>query len=218
MIRSVQHHVIKRIAAVLGGIAISFAMATSPHAADQLAGRKLVEALKTGGYIIYFRHFETGADTPDQHLAKYDDCSTQRQLNETGVRDAVRVRDAFVKLGVPVGDVLASPFCRSWQSADLSFGRHRTVDGLKLPPSKDYTDADRATMKAVLIPLLATSPPAGRNLVIMGHDDHMPAAGGPEMKTQGEAVITKPDGKGGFTVVAQVQPWFWRAAAQGRLK
>jgi hypothetical protein len=201
MIRSFQHHVIKRIAAVLGGTAVSFAITVSPFAAEQLAGRKLVEALKAGGYVIYFRHFETGADTPDQHLAKYDDCATQRQLNETGVRDAVRVRDAFVKLGVPVGEVLASPFCRSWQSADLSFGRHRTVDGLKLPPSKDYTDADKATMKAVLVPLLAATPQAGRNLVIMG-----------------EAVITKPDGKGGFTVVAQVQPWFWRAAAQGRLK
>jgi phosphohistidine phosphatase SixA len=218
MIRSCLHHAVKRIVAVLGGAAVSLAMAASPFAAEQLAGRKLVEALKTGGYVIYFRHFETGADTPDQHLATYDDCTTQRQLNETGVRDAVRVRDAFVKLGVPVGEVLSSPFCRSWQSADLSFGRHRTVDGLKLPPSKDYTDADKAAMKATLLPLLAATPPAGRNLVVMGHDDHMPAAGGPEMKTQGEAVIVRPDGKGGFLVVAQVQPWFWRAAAQGRLK
>jgi phosphohistidine phosphatase SixA len=207
-----------KLALAISSAAMTFATATSPFAAETLAGRKLVEALKTGGYVIYFRHFETGADTPDQHIARYEDCTTQRQLNEKGVRDAVRVRDAFVKLGVPVGEVLSSPFCRAWQSADLSFGRHRTVDALKLPPSKDYTDADKAAMKATLVPLLSAPPPTGRNLVIMGHDDHMPAAGGPEIRTQGEAVIARPDGKGGFIVVAQVQPWFWRAAAQGRLK
>jgi phosphohistidine phosphatase SixA len=208
----------KHLSIFLNGALMSFAMMTSPSAAEQLSGRKLVEALKSGGHIIYFRHFETGADTPDQHLARYEDCTTQRQLNEKGVRDAIRVRDAFVKLAIPVSEVLASPFCRSWQSADLSFGRHRKIDGLKLPPSKDYTDADKAAMKATLVPLLAAAPVAGRNLVIMGHDDNMPASGGPEIKTQGEAVIVKPDGKGGFTIVAQVQPWFWRAAAQGRLK
>jgi phosphohistidine phosphatase SixA len=213
-----QRSILNKLVVAISSAVMTFAMATSPFAAEQLAGRKLVEALKTGGHVIYFRHFETGADTPDQHLARYEDCTTQRQLNEKGVRDAVRVRDAFVKLGVPVGEVLASPFCRSWQSADLSFGRHRKVDGLKLPPSKDYTDADKAAMKAVLVPLLAAAAPAGRNLVIMGHDDNMPASGGPDIKTQGEAVITKPDGKGGFIVVAQVQPWFWRAAAQGRVK
>jgi phosphohistidine phosphatase SixA len=213
-----QRSILNKLVVAISSAVMTFAMTTSPFAAEQLAGRKLVEALKTGGHVIYFRHFETGADTPDQHVARYEDCTTQRQLNEKGVRDAVRVRDAFVKLGVPVGEVLASPFCRSWQSADLSFGRHRKVDGLKLPPSKDYTDADKAAMKAVLVPLLAAAAPAGRNLVIMGHDDNMPASGGPDIKTQGEAVITKPDGKGGFIVVAQVQPWFWRAAAQGRVK
>jgi phosphohistidine phosphatase SixA len=209
---------LKRLSVLVSSAIMTFAMATSPYAAEQLSGRKLVTALKSGGHIIYFRHFETGADTPDQHLAKYEDCTTQRQLNEKGARDAVRVRDAFVKLGLPVGDVLASPFCRSWQAADLSFGKHRKVDGLKLPPSKDYTDADKAAMRATLLPLLAAAPPVGRNLVIMGHDDNMPASGGPEIKTQGEAVIAKPDGKGGFSVVAQVQPWFWRAAAQGRIR
>lgn len=200
------------------GTLVLVLLASVPAAAEPLKGRKLVEALAQGGHIIYFRHFETGADTPDQHLLRLQDCSTQRQLNVQGVRDAVRVRDAVQALKIPVSEVLASPFCRSWQSADLAFGTHRRIEGLKLPPSKEYTDADRAAMRATLLPLLTAPPPAGRNLVIMAHDDNMPAAGGPEIKTQGEAVIVKPDGKGGFTVVAQVLPGFWRAAAQGRLK
>ena len=193
----------------LGAAMVWLAFATSPFAAEQLKGRQLAEALKAGGYTIYFRHFETGADTADQHLARLGDCATQRQLNASGVTQAIQVRDAFVKLKIPVGEVLASPFCRSWQSAYLSFGRHRIVDGLKLPPSKDYTDADKKMMRDVLVPLLAKTPASGQNTVIMGHDDNMPAAGGPEIKTQGEAVVIKSDDKGGFTVIGTIKPGRW---------
>jgi hypothetical protein len=201
---------------------IVFGMATSPFAQPRrdnpqvgqtrVNARQAIMALSQGGYIIYFRHFETGADTPDRHLVRLDDCASQRQLNAKGVRQAVQVRDVFQALKIPVGDVLASPFCRTWQSADIVFGRHVKVDGLKLPPSKDYTDTDRKTMRDVLMPLLAQMPPSGFNTIIMAHDDNMPAAGGPEIKTQGEAVIIKPDGKGDFSVVAQIKPGRWRAA------
>ena len=200
---------IRRGLAWLGATMLWFAFATSPFAAEPLKGRQLVDALKAGGYTLYFRHFETGADTADQHLVKLGDCATQRQLNARGAMQAIQVRDAFVKLNIPVGDVLASPFCRAWQSADLSFGRHVIVDGLKLPPSKDYTDADKRLMRDLLVPLLAKAPASGRNTIIMGHDDNLPAAGGPEIKTQGEAVVIKSVGKGGFTVIGTIKPGRW---------
>jgi hypothetical protein len=189
--------------------------------AEERTSRRLspataMEALKQGGYIIYFRHFETGADTPDQHLARFDDCATQRQLDEQGVRQAVRVRNAVQAMRIPVGEVLASPFCRAWQSADLAFGRHVKVEGLKLPPSKDYTDADRIAMRVALQPLLGRPPMPGTNTIIMAHDDNLPAAGGPEIKTQGEAVIIRPDGSGGFDVVALIKPARWAGASSRR--
>jgi hypothetical protein len=193
----------------LSALLAALGIATSPFAQERLPPRKAIEALRQGGYIIYFRHFETGADTPDQHLARLDDCATQRQLNERGVRQAVRVRNAVQAMKIPVGDVLASPFCRAWQSADISFGRHLKVDGLKLPPSKDYTDADERTMREALLPLLAQPPAPGTNTIIMAHDDNMPATGGPEIRTQGEAVVMKPDGRGGFEVVASIKPHRW---------
>jgi phosphohistidine phosphatase SixA len=169
----------------------------------------LSAALNEGGNIIYFRHFETGADTADQHKATLGQCATQRQLNAKGARQAIAVRDAFANANIPVVTIYASPFCRAWQSADLAFGRHEIRDGLKLPPSKDYTDADKAAMKAALLPLLTTAVPAGKNIVIMGHDDNLPATGGPEIKMQGEAVVMRPDGKGGFTVMGHVKPYQW---------
>lgn len=36
---------------------------------------KAIEAKKAGSYIICFRHFVTGADTPDHHLLRPDDCA-----------------------------------------------------------------------------------------------------------------------------------------------
>jgi hypothetical protein len=204
----------------LGTLLAALGVATSPFAQDRPPGHlspaKAIEALRQGGYVIYFRHFETGADTPDQHLARLEDCAKQRQLNDQGVRQAVRVRDAFQAMKLPVGDVLASPFCRAWQSADLAFGRHVRVDGLKLPPSKDYTDADKQAMRETLRPLLAKTPATGTNTIIMAHDDNIPATGGPEIKTQGEAVIIRPDGKGGFDVVALIQPGRWTQATVRR--
>lgn len=205
----------KRLMAILG-LMLSFAAAQSPFAQERLSPKQAVESIKSGGYTLYFRHFETGADTADQHVATHANCASQRQLNAKGARQAIEVREAFVALKIPVGDVLASPFCRAWQSADLAFGRHTRIDGLKLPPSKDYTEADKRAMRDALLPLLAKAPAAGTNTVIMAHDDNMPAAGGPEIKTQGEVVIVKPDGKGGFIVVAQIRPGFWRRAARGR--
>ena len=191
---------------------LALGIASSPFAQDKLTPKAVIAALKGGGYTIYFRHFETGADTADQHLATLAQCATQRQLNEKGARQAIQVRDSFVRLAIPVGDVLASPFCRAWQSADLAFGRHTRVDGLKLPPSKDYTEADKKAMREALLPLLNKVPAPGTNTVIMAHDDNMPAAGGPEIKSQGEAVVIKADGKGGFKVIAQIKPGFWRAS------
>lgn len=203
----------------MGGLGLALGatlMLTSAAQAEAqvLKGKALVEALQKGGYTLYFRHYETGADYADQHTATLGQCGTQRQLNAKGAQQAIAVRDAFTKLKIPVDEVLASPFCRAWQAADLSFGRHTKVEGLKLPPSKDYTEADKATMRDTLVPLLAKAPTSGSNRVIMAHDDNMPAAGGPEIKTQGEVVIVKPDGKGGFTVIAQVKPGAWSNLAR----
>ncbi len=182
--------------------------------AKMLKQKELVQALQSGGYVIYFRHFETGADYNDQHLVELGKCSTQRQLNANGATQAIRVRDAFVKINIPVGEVLASPFCRAWQSADLAFGRHKQVDGLKLPPSKVYTEQDKSIMKSELLPLINNAPQKDVNTIIMAHDDNLPAAGGPEIKVQGEAVILKPLGNGKFDVVAEILPGQWTSLAK----
>jgi hypothetical protein len=173
--------------------------------------KDLVGDLRSGGYVIYFRHFETGKDTPDYAEATMGDCGTQRQLNEKGAVQAIHVRNAFQKLEIPVSKVLSSPFCRAWQSADLAFGGHQVVEGLKLPPVKKFGPKEEQEMRAALYPLLTEKPKEGSNTIIVAHDDNLPTVGAPYPESQGEALIFKPDGKGGFELKFQVKPDVWDA-------
>jgi hypothetical protein len=177
---------------------------------DPALAATLVAALKTGGHVIYFRHFETGKDVVDTGTAKMGNCATQRQLNASGAAQAVVVRNAFQKQGFPVSRVYSSPFCRAWQSADLAFGRHKTVENLKLatsPADKVSKKAARQMAKA-LWPLLIAKPKPGTSTIIVAHDDNLPTVGVPKPETQGEALLFKPTGRG-FKLVMQVKPDVW---------
>lgn len=174
-----------------------------------LAGR-LVSLLREGGYVIYFRHFETGEDTPDYINATLGQCATQRQLNANGVAQAVVVRDVFQKLRFPIAKVYASPFCRAWQSADIAFGGHQIVENLKLPKakSKDFSDAEKAQMRRALRPLLSAKPKSGTNTIIVAHDDNLPTVGAPYPESQGEALVFRPTGDT-FALMMSVKPDVW---------
>lgn len=189
------------------GAAILFSGVATAQAAS---GRELVAALRAGGLVIYFRHTETGADYADQVRADREDCSTQRNLNDAGRRQAQAIGAAFRARSIRIDEVLSSPFCRCWQTAELAFGRHRRIDGLALPRAEpEYSEADKRAMRGALLPLLTTPPARGANRVIIAHDDNLPAAGGPELETQGEAAVIRPDGRGEFSVIAQLLPGQW---------
>ncbi len=80
------------------------------------------DVLRQPGAVVLVRHsYAPGAfDPPD---ARLDDCSTQRNLDETGRAQAKRIGDAFRRHGVGVGRVLSSPRCRCLETARLAFGK-----------------------------------------------------------------------------------------------
>jgi phosphohistidine phosphatase SixA len=182
---------------------------------DTALGTTLLTTLRQGGHVIYFRHFETGRDTPDTKKARVGDCASQRQLNAAGVAQAISVRDAFQKHAIPISRVYSSPFCRAWLSADIAFGRHKAVENLKLAksptPDKVSKKAARQMAKA-LRPLLIAKPPVGTTSVIVAHDDNLPTVGAPHPETQGEALLFKPTGRK-FKLVMQIKPDAWQKLA-----
>jgi phosphohistidine phosphatase SixA len=79
------------------------------------------EALREPGSVVVVRH-SYAPGTFDPPTAKLDDCSTQRNLDESGRAQARHVGDAFRQHGIVVGTILSSPRCRCLDTARLAFG------------------------------------------------------------------------------------------------
>lgn len=176
---------------------------------DKLSGTALLNALKQGGYVIYFRHTQTEKDYADQVTAVMGDCSTQRMLSEVGWKQARTIGSAFRKYAIPFEQVISSQYCRAWQTADLAFGKYEKNADLNFPKAEDYTPEQTAQMKAQLTPMLAAVPTQGTNTIIVGHDDLFEAATGIYPDPQGMAYVVKPDGKGSFELIANMLPEEW---------
>jgi phosphohistidine phosphatase SixA len=180
-----------------------------PEFQDKVSGAELVKALRQGGHIIYFRHVQTEVDYADQVFARMGHCATQRMLGEEGWKQARAIGKAFQDLKIPVGKVYSSEYCRAWQTADLAFGRYEKSARLNFPPSEEYTEAQKNQMKEGVMPFLTATPASGMNTVIVGHDDVFDAATGIYPEPQGIAYILRPDGKGGFEILANVTSEEW---------
>src|SRR6476646_2482852 len=102
-----------RFGALLVGL-----LATELDCAQQpLAGSTLRDALLAGGSVIYFRHAATDFGQSDDRMSGYEDCAQQRNLTERGRGDARAIGAAIRRLRIPVTTVLASPFCRTRETA-----------------------------------------------------------------------------------------------------
>ena len=95
---------------------LCLAPVSDAHATDAIW-----EALRTPGSVVVLRHSYApgGFDPP---TARLDDCSTQRNLDESGRAQARRVGEAFREHGIIVGTILSSPRCRCLDTAQLAFG------------------------------------------------------------------------------------------------
>lgn len=102
-----------------------------------------IDKLQSGGYILYYRHEETqgGTDpqkTSDLNVSKsknipefsFKNCSLQRNLNLEGWRRASNTGKAFEMLNISFSQVLASPWCRCRNTAELMLGDYKTQEQL----------------------------------------------------------------------------------------
>jgi broad specificity phosphatase PhoE len=89
-------------------------------ASPAIAAESVWDALRTPGAVVVLRHsYAPGSFDPPG--ARLDDCSTQRNLDESGRAQAKRVGEAFRQNGIAVGAVLSSPRCRCLDTARLAF-------------------------------------------------------------------------------------------------
>ncbi|MCW5634687.1 MAG: histidine phosphatase family protein [Rubrivivax sp.] len=186
---------------------------TSNSPPNVIDGAELVNALRGGGHVIYFRHGATDLATRDADRIDLADCTKQRQLSAEGRRQMADIGRLFAQMRIPVGTVLASPYCRAIDTARLAFGR-ATVDA----ELEHTVTADAATTQrrgAALTRLLGTPPAAGTNTVLAGHTGNLQEATGIWPSPEGVAIVFKPDGQGRGRYVATVPPGRWAELARG---
>jgi virginiamycin B lyase len=186
----------------------------SPSA--ERSGSRLVESLRRGGHVIYFRHAATDPDPDDADPVDLGDCGTQRNLSVQGRRQSMIIGRGIGRLDVPIGRVLASPFCRTRQTARLAFGRATTAPGLEnLETAED--EAVRRQRIDALKRLLSASPDKGTNTVLVAHGFNITGAADVTL-AEGEAAVFEPRGEEGFRLVARLTPDRWTriAARAGR--
>lgn len=194
-------------AAVIAALVVSTAGAVPSRAS--LEGGALSDALREGGYVIYFRHAATDFSQEDTDTRNLQNCRMQRNLTSQGRADARVIGRDFRRLRVPVGVVLASKYCRTRQTARLAFGRVRTTFDLTSLPSAS-TERERNRRVAALRRLLGTPPRKGVNTVLVAHLFNIQAAANVSID-EGEAAVFEPRGGGRFRLVARVLPREWAA-------
>jgi phosphohistidine phosphatase SixA len=138
-----------------------------------------------------------------------DDCARQRNLTDRGRASARAIGEAIRALRIPIGPVLASPLCRTVETAMLAFGRAERSPAVRDPGPAPAGSPERF---AALRALLGGAPPPGTNTAIVGHGYSFYALVSGRMLEEGEAAVVRPRADG-FDVIARVWPIHWRAAA-----
>jgi hypothetical protein len=174
---------------------------------DALTGPALLSALRAGGLILYFRHTSTDFGQNDDQMSGYEDCARQRNLTDRGRNEARAIGVAIARLHIPIGEVLASPFCRTRETAQLIFGRMQVDAAVRGGPASD----DSAGRYDGLRRLLSTPPAAGTVLAIASHGNPFRAVAGAPYLAEGEAAVVRPLGADGFRVIARIPKDGWNA-------
>lgn len=162
----------------------------------------LLERLRSGGLVLLVRHERTDLDGRFD-LTPYapDRCERQRNLSLVGHASAVALGQAMAQLRIPVGQVIASPYCRTLATA-LALDARAERDARLIGPD---TRIDRTQEQVLvdLIALIAEHGTQGANLVLVGHHGNfMPLTG--EWLDEGETLVLEPGGLGPPVPLARV--------------
>ncbi len=184
-------------------------MPLAAHAEPVLNDQALIAALQQGGYNLYFRHEATDWSQYDAVEQKDDwlscDGSRIRQLSEAGLQRAKRTGQAMRSLNIPVSEVLASPYCRTMETArQLDMGNVQASNDVINMRVAEYFGGREAVIKTAQR-LLASRPAVGSNRVIVAHGNVAQAAT-PVYPGEGEMVVFQPDDKGQFAFVGRISP------------
>ena len=169
----------------------------------------IITQLRSGGFVLYMRHGPTDTSKPDRvPRVDLNDCSTQRPLTEAGRQVAAQVGAMIRKAGIPVGEVLSSPMCRTRETAKAAFGENYQVNPFLMYTS-NLTAAEKVPRIETTRSLLSTPVSAGVNRVIVAHAPNLMDVIGYFPTPEAVLVVFKPQGDQGFKYIASIFPGHW---------
>ena len=99
--------------------------------------KKLINQLEDGGKLIFIRHaYAPGNGDPNNF--NLNDCSTQRNLNSLGRKQAKNIGEFFRENKIKIYKVLSSEWCRCKETADIAFKDYSTNSFLNSFYSSKY--------------------------------------------------------------------------------
>lgn len=168
----------------------------SPAKADEA----LWAALKQGGKVVLMRHADV--DRSKGHGTRHTpgDCSQEFNLSQAGRAQAKKVGESFRKHGIPVANVLASPYCRTMDTAKLAFGKAKPSEALHLLEALPPAQAEQVTAQAMK---LIGEYKGKANLVLVTHEPNIVALAFETIEAGGMFILA-PKGADQFDVLGRL--------------
>lgn len=163
-------------------------------------------AMAAGGTVVFIRHGKTEVRGNDATPLEFGRCDKQRNLSAAGIELSREMGESFRLLRIPVGRVLASPYCRTRETARLAFGR--VEDERTLLVGQAETGWTMQDAGAALRRMAAIAPEPGTNTVLVAHIFN-PLHAFQVRLEEGEALVMRPDGQGGARVVGRITAVQW---------
>ena len=123
-------------------LAFLFLLWSNPSYSDE----KIINSLKEGGKLIFIRHaIAPGNGDPEDF--KIDDCSTQRNLNQSGIDQSKIIGLFFNENNLKIDKVLSSEWCRCKDTAEIAFKSFKTFKPLNSFYDPRFADNEKKQIK-----------------------------------------------------------------------
>ena len=125
-------------------ILILFISLTTPVKAD--SKKNIIENLKVGGKLIFIRHAYAPGGGDPENFNIYD-CSTQRNLSESGRIQSRKIGNFFKENKIKIENVYSSEWCRCKETASLAFKNFKTKSFLNSFFSSKFAQNKNSQMR-----------------------------------------------------------------------
>ena len=106
----------------------------------------IIENLKVGGKLIFIRHaYAPGGGDPENF--NINDCSTQRNLSESGRIQSRNIGNFFTENKIKIEKVYSSEWCRCKETASLAFENFKTKSFLNSFYSSKFAQNKNSQMR-----------------------------------------------------------------------